>query len=269
MSGGISSRVIDDLIAAQRYDEALLAVQAARAAEPEHLPYAVRHAAVLRRLQRPADAMAALMPLLTGAPGELMLRDELAICLRHTGDAERSLQLADETLAAHPDHRPALLARIDALISGGDTDALSGLAGSLLFTPDEQRLQPARRQMVGEALARIVPHLRHSEAQRVMTAAAESIAAAASLLRPEQLWPLYVAADQVGLAARYRPVLESLFSRDRLSAGVCLGIVQALHRNGDRDWESVADRFLERLAPQERWRFRLECGELAAGAEAA
>ena len=136
MSGGISSRVIDDLIATQRYDEALLAVQAARAAEPDHLPYAVRHAAVLRRLQRPADAVAALMPLLTGAPGELKLRDELAICLRHTGDVERSLQLADETLAAHPDHRPALLARIDALVAAQRYDeALAALQAARVAQP--------------------------------------------------------------------------------------------------------------------------------------
>lgn len=260
---------IDALVAAQRLDAALAAAEAARAATPGYLPYEIKQAAVLRQLQRPAEAVALLSPLLEAAPGVLALRHELALSLRLAGAVAESRDLLDATRAQFPAHRGTLVAQIDTLVDMGDQEALVALAQAGLRSLDDPTAGPGVTLAAAESVARILPHLHGTDATTLLIDAADPLSRAAAMLRPEQIWPVYVAADRIGLGARCRAMLDDLLARDRLPMVVGRGVVLALYRRGANDWDRLAERVMERLPEPDRWRFRMDCRELADSAAVA
>ncbi|WP_135505823.1 tetratricopeptide repeat protein [Roseovarius aestuariivivens] len=260
---------IDALIASHRLQEALAAVQAARAEKAGHLPFVAKQAEVLRRLGRPADAVALLERALEKAPDALALRDALAICLRQTGETARSLALSEETLASFPEHRPAAMARVDALIALGDQAGLEELAASIMAEPATGKHDPSKHVSDALILVRVLSALRSDNEVQLLKDAAGRLNSAARILPPDALWRIYLRADQLGFGASYRALLSDLLGRDRLPLGVCIGITEELYRNGSAEWQRIAARLKHHLTPLEHWHFRLVCIEIAEGAEAA
>ncbi|WP_435259570.1 tetratricopeptide repeat protein [Thioclava sp. FR2] len=260
---------IDSLLALGHLDHALEAAEAALELAPDHLPFLIKYAAILRSFGRSAEAVKVLEPKLVDAPDNPSLRDELGRCYRQIGSDERTLELIEETLSLRPGHRAAIFARIETLVSIKDHTAIEKLGAKLAEHLAQATDSNALTQGEIEALAKIVPHLGPEVAARLLKSATASLLAAAPILSPLTLWVVYRTADQIGLGARFSPLLADLMARPKLMLTICEEMLKRLFRIGYPEIEKIAQVLKGKLLAQDQFVFQLGFAELMDGAEGA
>ena len=107
---------------AGRYDDALETARWLAKNEPTELRGRMAVAAVFQRMERPAEAAAALREALANEPGNLRLYGALARMLRQRGAYAEEQALYDEILDAYPHHHSTLVALGETQLAQEDTE---------------------------------------------------------------------------------------------------------------------------------------------------
>ena len=257
------------LHAMSRFEEALPVVEEARTDDPGSPVFLSLHAATLRSLGRPAEGAALLEQDAAVTLSDLRVRDELARCLRESGELKRSLAIAEETLEASPGHRVAQRERVTAVLALHDRKMLEALLASLLAEMDDADADMQLKLSSLHSLVRILPSLPSNNAVKILSDRAAQIQSRHAQLDSETKWNLFAVSGGLGLASRFRFLLDDLFRQTDLPASVAIGIIEESFVNGSKEWFGVATEVARRTRETERWQVDLHVVDLRQGCDAA
>ncbi|MCW1934965.1 tetratricopeptide repeat protein [Pararhodobacter zhoushanensis] len=136
---------IDTNAHARNFDGALAAAERAVERLPDDAQLLTRRGAMLRHLNRLDESRAILSSVVDIFPDDLAAKHELAVTLRLMGDHEGSHELTQSILTSRPDHRPSLLASVEATIRSGNVEAaLAAVDRALESIPQDRQLLTKR-----------------------------------------------------------------------------------------------------------------------------
>ncbi|WP_127108393.1 tetratricopeptide repeat protein [Pararhodobacter zhoushanensis] len=159
---------IDTNAHARNFDGALAAAERAVERLPDDAQLLTRRGVMLRHLNRLDESRAILSTVVDTFPEDVAARHELAITLRLLGEHDRSLEMTQSILTRHPDHRPSLLASVDANVQSGNVEAaLVAVDKALESIPNDRQLL-TKRGIVLRQLKRL------SESKSVLSAVVDA-----------------------------------------------------------------------------------------------
>lgn len=127
-------------------DEAARLFGKAAQLEPANTEYAINHAIALQRLGRPADAIAALVPIEEQGRRLPKYCNVRAACERERRNLDQAREWYDHSLAADPGNAKALHGRARVAIESAEPDAVARFDRALAINPAEPDLWLGKAQ---------------------------------------------------------------------------------------------------------------------------
>jgi mannosyltransferase OCH1-like enzyme/Flp pilus assembly protein TadD len=259
---------IDIAIKMQNFVDALRHVGAAEAVHPNDLPVQVKKGIVFRQLDRHDEGISLLISLLAQNPSDLTIMHILASSHRAAGDLEASLALFDAMLVLQPNHRGALVAKVELAIRLQNFDALSDFAASQLPTLMSNSAQ-ADKSLAAILGAKILAGLPIGRSPHLFDEISEWLVLNNEDIPSILLWRVYERADLTGKGALVEGLLDELFSRKTLGLRETKQILAKAYQLQVPHWKEIGLVLMSKQLPENRPQFELEYRALAVGASSA